>query len=46
VADLFDAAAEATRAGGGTVRYVLAETPLGRFAAGAIVRFAVAAFGE
>jgi peptide subunit release factor 1 (eRF1) len=46
VADLFDAAAEAARAGGGAVRYVLAATPLTHFEAGALVRFPVAAVGE
>jgi len=45
VADLFDAAAEATRSGGGTVRYVLAPTPLAHFEAGAQVRFPVGAVG-
>ena len=45
VADLFDAAAEATRAGGGAVRYVLAPTPLAHFEAGAQVRFPVGAVG-
>ena len=42
VADLFDAAAEAVRAAGGAVRYVLAPTPLAGFEAGALVRFPVA----
>jgi hypothetical protein len=46
VADLFDAAAEAARAGGGTVRYVLASTPLAHVEAGALVRFPVASVGE
>lgn len=45
VADLFDAVAEATRSSGGTIRYVLAPTPLAEFEAGAIVRFPVAAVG-
>jgi peptide subunit release factor 1 (eRF1) len=45
VADLFDAAAEAVRARGGSVRYVLAETPLRRFEAGAMTRFPVSAVG-
>jgi len=42
VADLFDAAAEAARAGGGSVRYVLADTQLRHFEAGAMTRFPVA----
>lgn len=42
VADLFDAAAEAVRTRGGSVRYVLAETELRRFEAGAMTRFPVA----
>ncbi len=46
VADLFDAAAEAARSGGGAVRYVLAATPLAHFEAGALVRFPVASVGE
>jgi peptide subunit release factor 1 (eRF1) len=46
VADLYDAAAEAVRTAGGTVRYVLADTPLAHFEAGATVRFPVAAIGE
>jgi peptide subunit release factor 1 (eRF1) len=46
VADLFDAAAEAVRATGGAVRYVLAPTPLARFEAGALVRFPVGGAGE
>ena len=46
VADLFDAAAEAARIGGGAVRYVLAATPLARVEAGALVRFPVASVGE
>jgi hypothetical protein len=46
VADLFDAAAEAVRAGGGSVRYVLAETQLRRFEAGAMTRFPVASIGS
>jgi len=45
VADLFDAAAEAVRARGGSVRYVLAETQLRHFEAGATTRFPVAAIG-
>jgi len=45
VADLYDAAAEAARAGGGSVRYVLAETPLHHFEAGATTRFPVAVIG-
>ena len=45
VADLYDAAAEAVRVGGGSVRYVLAETPLRHFEAGAVTRFTVAAIG-
>lgn len=46
VADLFDAAAEATRTGGGSVRYVLAETTLRHSEAGALTRFGVAAIGD
>jgi peptide subunit release factor 1 (eRF1) len=46
VADLFDAAAEAARAGGGAVRYVLAATPLAHCEAGALVRFPVAVVGQ
>jgi peptide subunit release factor 1 (eRF1) len=46
VADLYDSAAEAVRTAGGTVRYVLADTPLAHFEAGATVRFPVAAIGE
>ena len=42
VPDLFDSIAEAARADGGTVRYVLAATPLGRMEVGATVRFPVA----
>jgi peptide subunit release factor 1 (eRF1) len=42
VADLYDAAAEAARAGGGSVRYVLAETTLRHVEAGAMTRFPVA----
>jgi peptide chain release factor subunit 1 len=45
-ADLFDAVAEATRARGGSVRYVLGETPLRHFEVGAITRFPVAAIGS
>jgi len=45
VADLYDAAAEAVRRAGGTVRYVLAATPLAHCEAGATVRFPVAAVG-
>jgi peptide chain release factor subunit 1 len=45
VADLYDAAAEAARVGGGSVRYVLAETPLRHFEAGAVTRFPVAVIG-
>ncbi|MBP1633115.1 MAG: hypothetical protein H6Q11_1403, partial [Acidobacteria bacterium] len=45
VADLFDAAAESVRARGGSVRYVLAETRLRHFEAGATTRFPVAAIG-
>jgi peptide subunit release factor 1 (eRF1) len=46
VADLYDAAAEAARAGGGRVRYVLADTPLAHFEAGAVVRFPVVPAGD
>lgn len=46
VADLFDAAAEAVRVGGGTVRYILGETALRSFEAGALTRFPVATIGE
>lgn len=46
VADLFDAAAEAVRGAGGAVRYVLADTPLAHFEAGALVRFPVAVVEE
>ncbi len=46
VADLFDAAAEATRARGGSVRYVLAETTLRHSEAGAMTRFSVAVIGD
>jgi len=42
VADLFDAVAEQVRADGGSVRYLLAETPLVEMEIGATVRFAVA----
>jgi peptide subunit release factor 1 (eRF1) len=46
VADLYDAAAEATRSRGGSVRYVLAETTLRHSEAGAVTRFPVAAIGD
>ena len=46
VADLFDAAAEAARADGGAVRYVLAATPLAHCRGGALVRFPVAVVGQ
>jgi len=45
VADLYDAAAEVARTRGGSVRYVLAETPLRHFEAGATTRHPVAAIG-
>jgi peptide subunit release factor 1 (eRF1) len=45
VADLYDAAAEAARTRGGSVRYVLAETTLRHFEAGATTRFPVASVG-
>lgn len=45
VADLYDAVAEATRARGGSVRYVLAETQLRHCEAGATTRFPVASIG-
>lgn len=42
VADLVDAVAEAARGDGGSVRYVLADTPLRPAQVGALVRFPVA----
>jgi peptide chain release factor subunit 1 len=45
VADLIDWLAEASRADGGSVRYVLGETPMGKAQVGAMVRFPVASIG-
>jgi peptide subunit release factor 1 (eRF1) len=46
VADLYDAVAEAVRGAGGSVRYVLAATPMAHCEVGAMVRFAVPTVGE
>lgn len=45
VADLLDTVAESTRADGGSVRYVLEETPIRPAQVGALVRFPVAGLG-
>jgi peptide subunit release factor 1 (eRF1) len=42
VPDLYDAIAEQARADGGSVRYLIGDTPLSEIEIGAIVRFAVA----